>query len=122
MNRLFLLAVILTGCGDRNSSKIRQSVPGVYTRHFEAASSTGDDTLYISRLGEDNGYRVIRKSTFRRVKNKRSGSPEQKVETWIVLYDASSNNLYEQRKERILTPLPDSNKLWVGNSSYLKIE
>ncbi len=122
MNRIFLLALLLTGCSSGDSSKIKQSVPGVYTRHFEAGYSRGDDTLYISRLDAGNTYRVIRKSTFRRIKNGRAGSPEQKAESWIVLYDADHKNLYEQKKERILTPLPDSNKLWVGNSTYLKIE
>ncbi len=122
MNKIFLLAMILTGCSNGDSSKIRQSVPGVYTRHFEAEYSKGDDTLYISPLGGTNGYRVIRKSTFRRLKKGRPGDPEQKVESWIVLYDANHKNLYEQKRERILTPHPDSNKLWVGNSSYSKIE
>lgn len=122
MNRIFLLTLIVMGCSSGDNGKIRQSVPGVYIRHFEAEYSTGDDTLFISKLGGDNGYRVIRKTTFRRIRNKRTGNPEQKVESWIVLYDASHKNLYEQKRERILTPLPDSNRLWIGNISYSKIE
>ncbi|MBE7174253.1 MAG: hypothetical protein INR73_27010 [Williamsia sp.] len=122
MNRLFLLALILAGCSNGDNGKIRQSVPGVYIRHFEAAYSRGDDTLFISRMNGTNSYRVIRKSTFRRIKNKRWGEPEQKVESWVVLYDFENKNLYEQKRERRLTPLPDSNKLWVGTSSYSKIE
>ncbi len=122
MNKILLLILILTGCRNSDSIKTQRFVPGVYIRHFKADYSAGDDTLYISRLGTDNAYRVIRKSTFRRIKNKKSGSPEQKVESWIVRYDSDKKNLYEQKKERILMPLPDSNKLWVGNISYLKIE
>lgn len=122
MNRLLFIVFILAGCGSGEEGKIRQSVPGVYIRHFDARYSKGDDTLFISRLNDGNTYRVIRKSAFSRVRNHLYTAPEQKVESWVVVYDYKNKNLYEQKRERLLVPLPDSNRLLVGNTAYLKIE
>lgn len=122
MKSIILFAIIMIGCSGDESGKVRKSVPGVYTRHFEAQYSIGDDTLYITQLDGGNTYTVIRRSTFRRIKNKVVGQPEQKIESWTVIYDYKDKALYEQMRERVLTPLPDSNRLMVGSSAYVKIK
>lgn len=122
MNRIILFAILLIGCNSNESGKIRKSIPGVYTRHFDAQYSVGDDTLYITQLEGSNTYTIIHKSTYCRIKNRVVGQPEQKIESWTVVYDYRDRTLYEQKRERLLTPLPDSNKLLVGSSAYLKIK
>ncbi|MDQ2753438.1 MAG: hypothetical protein M3R72_10495 [Bacteroidota bacterium] len=122
MKIIILFAIILMGCSGNESGNIRNSIPGVYTRHFEAQYSVGDDTLYIAQLNGGNTYTVIRKSTYRSIKNKVIDQPQQKIESWMVIYDYRDKSLYEQKRERMLTPLPDSNELLVGGSTYLKIK
>lgn len=122
MNRIVIFAIILMGCSSNESGTIRNFIPGVYTRHFEAQYSLGDDTLYITRLNGSNTYTVIRKSTYRRIKNKVVGEAEQKIESWTVIYDYRDKSLYEEKRERMLTPLPDSNELLVGGSAYFKMK
>ena len=78
MKKLILFAIVLMSCSGNNSGKIRESIPGIYTRHFEAQYSMGDDTLYITQLNNGNTYTVIRKSTYHRIKNKMIGEPEEK--------------------------------------------
>ena len=122
MKKFILFTIVLMSCSGNDSGKIRDSIPCIYTRHFEAQYSVGEDTLYITRLNEGNTYTVIRKSTYRRIKNKLIGESEQKVESWRVIYDYRDKNLYEQKRERLITPIPDSNKLMIGSSAYLKIK
>ncbi len=122
MKSIILFAIIMIGCSGDESGKVRKSVPGVYTRHFEARYSMGDDTLYISQLDGGNTYTVTRRSTYRRIRNKVVDVPEQKIELWTVIYDYKDKVLYEQKRERMLTPLPDSNRLMVGTSAYVKIK
>lgn len=115
------VSFFLLSCKSK-SEDVKAFIPGIYIRHFEGLYSTGNDTLYITNTDNYNAYLIIRKSVFQRLQNNQLQQPERVVENWSAVYNPRDKILYEQKRERLLSFKPDSNKLFVGGSAYLKIK
>ena len=121
MRLLIILAIVVISCNSGNSD-IKAFIPGVYIRHFEGLYSKGEDTLIISKIDNVNSYFILRKTTFQKLRNNQLSAPEQTAENWSAVYNPRDKMLYEQKRERMLSFMPDSNKLFVGGSAYYKIK
>src|SRR4051812_30387986 len=121
MKFLIILLIVVTSCNSTGSN-IKEFIPGVYTRHFENLYSICKDTLIISKIDDVNACLIVRKATFQRIRNNQPLAPEQKTENWSAVYNPRDKILYEHKRERMLSFMPDSNKLLVGGSAYYKIK
>lgn len=120
MRLLIILAIVAISCNS-SSSDVKEFIPGVYIRHFEGLYSKGDDTLIISKIDGVNSYFILHRTSFQKLRNNQLSSPQQTTENWSAVYNPRDKVLYEQKRERMLSFMPDSNKMFVGGSAYYKI-
>ena len=121
MRAVIILALRITSCNTNNASSVREFILGVYYRHFESLYSKRDDTLIISSLNNGGSYLIVHKSFFQKFHKNAFLAPQQSIENWSAVYDDRDKILYEQKRDRTLSFIPDSNKLLVGGSAYSKI-
>lgn len=121
MRLLIVLAITAISCNS-GTSDIKEFIPGVYIRHFEGLYSKGDDTLIISKIDGGNAYFILHRTTFQKLHNNQLLAPEQTTENWSAIYNPRDKILYEQKRERMLSFMPDSNKMFVGGSAFYKIK
>jgi hypothetical protein len=115
---IVIAAVLLAAC---SSDETRAFIPGTYVNHAEGEYSVADDTLLIES-SESNNYRIIRKTGFNQIRNKKQGRREYETEDWTAIYDEGTKTLTETRKGKLLTFYPESGRLFVGKKEYRKID
>ncbi|TKK64713.1 hypothetical protein FC093_21945 [Ilyomonas limi] len=120
--RLFIILAIAAISCNSGTTDVKAFIPGVYIRHFEGLYSKGEDTLIISKIDGVNSYFILHRTTFRRLRNNQLSAPERTTENWSAVYNPRDKILYEQKRERMLSFMPDSNKMFVGGSAYYKIK
>jgi hypothetical protein len=117
--------VLLMGCQHyfQDDSRIKAFLPGTYVRISEGEFSRAIDTLLIQKYGlEGNGYRILRKISFQRIKDGKLQAKEYQTEQWFGLYDEQDLVLHEMKQGRTLTYVPDQSKLYLGNAEYEKLQ
>lgn len=117
-----IMALVAISCNPNESSTVREFIPGVYCRHFESPYSRGNDTLIISPMNDGSSYLIIHKSYFQKFRYNKLSDPEERIENWSAVYNVRDKILYEQKRDRMLSFVPDSNQLFVGGSAYYKIK
>lgn len=121
MRLIIILAIVAISCNS-GATDVKEFIPGMYIRHFEDLYSKGDDTLIISKIDNINSYFILHKTTFQKLRNNQLSAPEETTENWSAVYNPRDKILYEQKRERMLSFMPDSNKMFVGGSVYYKIK
>jgi len=119
------LAIIAfaNSCGDLQTDKVRDFIPGVYVKTIDDEFTKGMDTLVIDVLDNSAGsYSISKKMSYRQAMDGKELSPQYKMETWTAIYDRDSHQLMEQRKGKVLSFLPGEGKLSLGGSEYQKIK
>lgn len=120
---VLVIAAFVVGCSDSQADKMKDFIPGVYIKTIDNEFTKGMDTLVIDVLDKTAGsYSIRKKSSYQQVIDGRQLSPQYKVENWTALYDKEINQLMEQRKGKVLSFLPEENKLSLGGSEYKKIK
>jgi len=112
-----LLVAAMTAC---NSDKTQDFIPGTYVNHAEGDYSVASDTLII-KSQENNSYLIHRKIGFHTIRNGKPGKEQYEKEEWRATYNTENKTLTETSKGKVITPLPEANKLLVERSEYLKI-
>lgn len=121
MKPMLILTIFFISCNSTGSN-IKEFIPGIYTQHLNGLYSKGEDTLIISKIDGVNSYLIVHKTTFQRIHNNQLSAPEQTTENWSAVYNPRDKILYEQKWARMLSFIPDSNKMYVGGSPYNKIK
>jgi len=121
MRFLIILTIVAISCNSITSN-IKEFIPGVYIQHFEGLYSKGDDTLIISKIDGINAHLIVHNCTFQKIRDKQVLAPEHTTENWSAVYNPRDKILYEQKWARMLSFMPDSNKMFVGGSAYHKIK
>ncbi len=118
---LILLVTGLLACS--RSVEVRSFLPGMYVNQSEGEFSKVDDTLLIhwENLGK-KVYSITRRVGFQRIRQKITLPREYQTEKWIAVYDEEEGYLKETKKGKIITYLPEKNKLYLGNTEYQKVQ
>lgn len=120
---VLVIAAFVSSCGDTPSGKVKDFVPGVYVKTINDEFTRGMDTLAIEPLDENAGsYSIVKKMGYVQTIDGKQLSPQYKVENWTAIYDENTHQLMEQRKGKVISFLPDGDKLSLGSSEYQKIE
>ena len=126
MNANTAMAVIafigISACQHR-TTQTADFIPGTYVNHAESAYSISDDTLEVT-VDEttENTYRLLRRSTFRRIAEDGSkGEPVHQREQWTAVFNPETGTLTETRKRRNITVQPESGTLTVEKRVYNKL-
>ena len=117
---LLFVFVVFYSC-DFKSSVIKDFIPGMYVKTFEAEFSKGVDTISIEPFSSST-YTIIRKATYQRIENGRLNPPERKVEKMTALYDEKDEVLKETKKGLIISYDPLRKTLLIGRGVYEKIK
>ncbi|MBN8880517.1 MAG: hypothetical protein J0I32_23440 [Sphingobacteriales bacterium] len=118
---LMAMLLLLVACASRTGQRLRVFIPGVYARAIDQEFAVGHDTLIIRHV-QDNNYEIIRRSTFRPIRNGRKLAPVYSREAMIGLFDECNQVIREQRKGKLLRFFPMGNKLLLGSSEYRKVK
>jgi precorrin-2 methylase len=122
MKQMFLACCIaMLSCGQNESDKVKSFIPGSYCKVVNNEFNTGNDTLIITELNE-NIFRITRISSFNKIRNKKKGETDRKIEIWTALYNKDERVLHETKKGKVLSFLPDKKIVMVGSSEYEKIK
>lgn len=117
------IAALAGGCSDLKADKVKDFIPGVYVKSIDDEFTKGMDTLVIDVLDKSAGsYSINKKMSYQQVIDGRQLSPQYKTENWTAVYDENTYQLMEQRKGKVLSFLPEENKLSLGGSEYQKIK
>lgn len=112
-----LLALMTAAC---NNDKTRSSIEGTYVNTGESEYSKVKDTLVIEE-SEGNTFLIHRKTGFQLIKDGKPGKEQYEKEEWKALYDEDKKVLTETSRGKIITPLPEANKLLVEKSEFIKV-
>jgi hypothetical protein len=112
-----LFAATLIAC---NNDKTKDFIPGTYVNHAEGEYSAANDTLLIESQ-EENSFLIHRKVGFHTIRDGKPGKEQYEKEEWRATYNNENKTLTETSKGKVITPLPEANKLLVERSEYLKI-
>lgn len=117
---LFFVFTLFYSC-DFKSSSVKNFIPGVYVRSFEAEFSRGNDTVSIEPFASST-YAITRKTTYQRIENGKFYPPERKVEKMTALYDEKNEVLRETKKGLIVSFNPSGKTFLLGKAVYHKIK
>jgi len=124
VSMLFLnvLVLVLSGCMNSASDKIREFIPGTYVRQIHNEFTNGADTLVITEYDHTGGvYFVENKTGYQQQLDGKVFSPQYKVKKWTAVYDEKTHQLNIQKRDEFITFLPDQNKLLDGRTEFLKV-
>lgn len=116
---LFVFAVFYS-C-DFRSSAVKDLIPGVYVRNFEAKFSKGNDTISIEYFSSST-FTITRKTTYQRIDNGKLYPPQRRLEKMTALYDEKDEVLKETKKGLIISFDPSRKTLLIGKAVYDKIK
>jgi len=112
---------LLLSCTGATKDDTAAFIPGMYIRELQDEYTSGMDTLIISLDNPETGvYRIERRSGYQQQLDGKLLTPQHKVENWTATYDREHGQLHEQRKGKVLTFVPEQNKLSLGGSEYRK--
>jgi len=117
---LIVLTIMLAGCTGSGGDTTRDFIPGMYIRFIEHEYATGSDTLIIRHL-QDNMYEIAKRSGVVPIRNGKPLPFKHNKEIWTGIYDEKDGVLREQQKGKIISFIPNENKLLVGASAYQKV-
>lgn len=111
---------VLLSCGGLRKDSVRDFMPGVYERGIDNEFSKGRDQLIV-QLKQGNVYTIEKRSAIIRIRNGTSLPVKYDTVTWTGIYDETNQVIYEQRGGKVISFLPEENKLLVGGSEYRKV-
>lgn len=123
MKLITLAAIIclLSNCSDSKKDAIRSFIDGTYVMSYANEYSQGRDTLRIAALSkEGNNYSITRSVTYQRIRNGKKLPKERKQEQWLCIYKEGDKVLYEVRKGKVISFVPEKDMLLVGTTQYQK--
>ncbi len=121
--RIMLLPISLWAACTNSNHKVTDFIPGTYVNQAQSTYSVANDTLRITRDGQNpNSYRVMRSTGFQRIRDGKLQSPEYKVKSFTGIWDAQKQSLQLTQNGSILLFQPDENQLLIENSIYHKIK
>ena len=98
-------------------------IAGKYVNESSSTYSRAFDTLEITKEGtEENIFSIERRVSFQRIRNGKFLSKEYQLENWMAFYNPKTNVLTDMKKGRTIECIPEKRKLFLGNSTYLKIK
>jgi hypothetical protein len=115
-----LSAIYINSCGFTNDNNIRDFIPGVYARQFEAEFSKGNDTLTIEPFSGST-YAIGQNVSYQRIEDGKLTMPQRKVSRLTAVYSEKEEVLVENKKGLIISFDPSRNILMFGRSVYKKI-
>ena len=117
-----IITCLFSKCQEFEKDHIRPFIEGTYVSSYATRYSKGNDTLEISALSKDgNNYHVNRYVTYQRIMSGKLLAKESKQEQWLCIYKATDRILYETKAGKIISFIPEEDKLMVGNTPYRKI-
>lgn len=116
----FFLVGVLTSCGELRKDTVRDFMPGVYERTLDNEFSKGRDQLIV-QLKQGNVYTIEKRSAIIRIREGAALPVKYDTVTWTGIYDEKDQVIYEQRGGKVISFMPDENKLLVGGSAYQKV-
>jgi hypothetical protein len=117
---LFLFVISISSCGFTKDDNIRDFIPGVYAREFEAEFSKGSDTLTIEPFSGST-YVIAHNATYQRIEGGKLKMPERKASSLTAVYSEKEEVLVENKKGLVISFDPSRNMLMFGRSVYKKI-
>lgn len=115
---LFAICSVFIAC--HQSTKIENSISGIYVRTVENEFSRGKDTLRIYHF-KGKVYRIDHHGVFQRIVKGRLLPPEAFQEKWTAIFDEKEEALKELKRGKVLTFEPSAHLLMVGESVYKKV-
>ncbi len=110
-------------CSPSKTDQVESFIQGTYVRFSDHEMRKEYDTLNIEVLSEaGNNYQLLRSSTFQRKMDGQNFPWEHTKEEWTAIYDPQRKVLYETRKGKLISFIPEKNILLVGTTEYKKIK
>lgn len=123
---IFRLVTLLTlaGCSLVSRDKnLKQSIPGTYVYQGEQEYSRIKDTIVISTAeGNENLFRITRRTRFNRIREGKLLPSEFKVQSMTGIFDEDAKVIQESKTGRIISFDPERNRLYVQTQAYEKIQ
>ncbi len=117
-----IIIFLFSKCQEIEKDPVKLFIEGTYVSSYATRYSKGNDTLEIGALSKDgNNYHINRYVTYQRIRNGKLLAKESKQEQWLCIYKAIDRILYETKAGKIISFIPEGDKLLVGNTQYRKI-
>jgi hypothetical protein len=117
------VALIVASCGQAVLREMPNFLPGIYVSQSENEFCRIVDTFIIRKSSlEGDGYEVTRRSSFQRIRQGARSAEEYQSEQWSAIYDPQSKTLRATDKGKELDYMPNQNKVYNGNTGYIKVE
>ncbi|MBV4357318.1 hypothetical protein [Pinibacter aurantiacus] len=124
VSMLFLIVpvLVLSGCMNSASDKIREFIPGTYVRQIHNEYTNGSDTLMIKLQDESAGVYLIDKMVgYQKHIDGRTFPPKHETSQWTAVYDEKLHQLIVQNQGFIIVFDPAKNQLMSNRTLYDKI-
>jgi hypothetical protein len=117
------MAIMVASCGQAVLREEPNFLPGIYVSQSENEFCRIVDTFIVRKSSLDgDGYEVTRRSSFQRIRQGAKGAEEYQSEQWSAIYDVQSKTLRATDKGKELVYTPNQNRVYNGNTGYVKVE
>lgn len=120
---IFSPFLLLLACNSVKKDHVRSFIPGTYVRFSDHEMRTEYDTIKIEVISKTgNNYRLIRSSYFQRKLGGQIFPWEYTTEELTAVYDKNFKVLNESKKGKVISFVPEKNRMMVGATEYKKIK
>lgn len=117
-----VMFLVLAGCRDAASDKVRAFIPGMYVRQIHNEFTNGADTLVIKEHDNKAGvYLIDKMERLQKHIDGRAFTPKYETAKWTAVYDEKLHQLIVQNQGRILLFDPAKNQLMSNRTLYEKV-
>ncbi len=117
------ILTMLAGCRPSPPKEVPSFLPGIYVSQSENEFCRITDTFVIRRIRlEGDHYRVIRKSSFQRIRQGGNMPVEYQSEQWEAVFEEPDKVLRGTEKGKELRYVPGENRVYNAETGYEKVE
>lgn len=119
---LFYFLFGIVAC-DSMDTKKQNAIAGKFVNQSQSEFSKANDTIQVIPFNVDaNVYKVVRKTSYQRIRNGNVGPYQHSSESMMAEYNDRNALLTDKKRGRVYSYASNGNELMIGSSIYKRIE